>query len=157
MTVNLITNDLMDQFNDLLVNTKEEISFISPFIGMQTAKHLAEWLMNNENVKCNIITRFYREEFIENVSSVYGLEKLLQAGAKVYALKNLHSKVYVFDSHSAIIGSANFTHGGFISNYEVSILLNDKTEITARCKEYIYDLLNRIIIAGNGQVTHKNG
>lgn len=44
MTVSLITNDLMDQFNDLLANTDEQLLLVSPFIGLQTAKHLANWL-----------------------------------------------------------------------------------------------------------------
>ncbi|WP_412760762.1 hypothetical protein [Pallidibacillus thermolactis] len=67
--------------------------------------------MENPSVFCNIITLFYRKDFIERVSSIYGLERLLYAKANIYALVDLHSKLYVFDSYSAIIGSANFTSG----------------------------------------------
>lgn len=155
MSVNLITNDLLDQFNELLDMTESKLNIISPFIGMQTASRLADWLIQKPNVKCNVITRFYREEFIENVSSVFGLEKLLHAGAKIYALIDLHSKLYVFDSHSAIIGSANFTHGGFVSNHEIAVLLGDEPEIASKCIEYFDDLLSRIEMAGGGLVTQE--
>ncbi|NRF89829.1 NgoFVII family restriction endonuclease [Paenibacillus frigoriresistens] len=144
MSISLITVDLFDQFNELLAATEHEINIISPFIGLQTATILAEWLNKNKKVTCNLITRFYREEFIEQVSSVYGLEKLLQAGANIYAVIDLHSKLYIFDSHSSIIGSANFTHGGFVSNHEISVLFNDEPDISARCIECCNDLLSRL-------------
>ncbi|MBA2879252.1 HKD family nuclease [Anoxybacillus kamchatkensis] len=155
MSVHLITNDLLDQFNELLGMTEAKLNIVSPFIGMQTASRLADWLIQNPNVKCNIITRFYREEFIENVSSVFGFEKLLLAGAKIYALIDLHSKLYMFDSHSVIIGSANFTHGGFVSNHEIAVLLSNEPEIASKCIEYFDDLLSRIENAGGGLVTQE--
>jgi phosphatidylserine/phosphatidylglycerophosphate/cardiolipin synthase-like enzyme len=79
-------------------------------------------------------------------------KNLLQVGANIYALIDLHTKLYIFDSHSTIIGSANFTHGGFVSNHELSILLNNESEITDRSTDYFYDLLNRIIQVGEGVV-----
>src|SRR5690554_2537227 len=111
MPVNLISKDLLNQFKELLEKTEGELNIISPFIGTQTANLLAGWLVDNPKITCNIITRFYREEFIERVSSIHGLEKLLLAKANIYALVYLHSKLYLFDSHSTIIGSANFTKG----------------------------------------------
>ncbi|MCM3742390.1 phospholipase D-like domain-containing protein [Oceanobacillus luteolus] len=34
-------------------------------------------------------------------------------GANLYALQDLHTKLYIFDKHSVITGSANFTFKGF--------------------------------------------
>jgi len=156
MSVSLISNDLMSQFNDLLDNTEREINIISPFIGTQTATLLAEWLTKNPSVTCNIITRFYREEFIERVSSIYGLERLLHVNANIYALIDLHSKLYLFDSHSTIIGSANFTKGGFMSNHEVCVLMDDEPEIAEKAQEYFFDLLEQIQTTGDdGRVTQE--
>lgn len=146
----------MDQFDLLLRNTSVELNIISPFIGTQTANFLADWLIKNPTVSCNVITRFYREDFVERVSSIYGLERLLQANAKIYALIDLHSKLYLFDSHSTIIGSANFTKGGFISNHEICVIMDDEPEITDKAAEYFYDLLNQIQAAGDqGVVTQE--
>lgn len=155
MPVSLVSNDLMDRFKELLNETEDELNIISPFIGTQTATYLAEWLLKNPTVKCNIITRFYREEFINQVSSIYGLERLFHAKANIYALIDLHSKLYQFDSHSTIIGSANFTQGGFMSNHEICVLMDDEPEIAEKANEYFYDLLDQIQAAGNGVVTQE--
>lgn len=79
MPITLVANELNKQFDHLLKATYEEITIISPFIGFQTATKLANWLEENQGVRCNIITRFYREDFIEQISSIYGLERLLSA------------------------------------------------------------------------------
>ncbi|WP_270620090.1 phospholipase D family protein [Paenibacillus macerans] len=155
MPVSLVSSDLMDRFKELLDETEDELNIISPFIGTQTATFVAEWLKNNPTVKCNVITRFYREDFVERVSSIYGLERLFQANAKIYALIDLHSKLYLFDLHSTIIGSANFTQGGFMSNHEICVLMNDEPEIAEKANEYFFDLLDQIQTAGNGIVTQE--
>lgn len=154
MPVSLISNDLMDRFKDLLNETEDELNIISPFIGTQTATFLSDWLIKNPTVKCNVITRFYREDFVERVSSIYGLERLLEAMANIYALVDLHSKLYLFDTNSTIIGSANFTKGGFMSNHEICVLMDDEPEIAEKANEYFYDLLEQIQAAGDeGVVT----
>lgn len=154
MPVSLISNDLMDRFKDLLYETEDELNIISPFIGTQTATFLSDWLIKNPTVKCNVITRFYREDFVERVSSIYGLERLLEAKANIYALVDLHSKLYLFDTNSTIIGSANFTKGGFMSNHEICVLMDDEPEIAEKANEYFYDLLEQIQAVGDeGVVT----
>lgn len=156
MPVSLISKNLLNQFQELLEKTEDDINIISPFIGTQTANILADWLTKNPSVVCNIITRFYREEFIERVSSIYGLERLLHVNANIYALVDLHSKLYLFDSHSTIIGSANFTKGGFVSNHEICVLMDDEPEITEKGQEYFFDLLEQIeTTGGEGKVTQE--
>lgn len=149
MPVSLISKELLNQFQELLEKTEGELNIISPFIGTQTANLLADWLTKNPSVVCNIVTRFYREEFIERVSSIYGLERLLHANANIYALVDLHSKLYLFDSHSTIIGSANFTKGGFLSNHEICVLMDDEPEIAEKAQEYFFDLLEQIEAIGD--------
>lgn len=149
MPVSLISNDLMDRFKDLLNETEDELNIISPFIGTQTATFLSDWLIKNPTVKCNVITRFYREDFVERVSSIYGLERLLEAKANIYAVVDLHSKLYLFDTNSTIIGSANFTKGGFMSNHEICVLMDDEPEIAEKANEYFYDLLEQIQAVGD--------
>ncbi|MEK4381961.1 phospholipase D family protein [Aeribacillus sp. FSL K6-2848] len=71
-------------------------------------------------------------------------------------LVDLHSKLYLFDSHSTIIGSANFTKGGFVSNHEICVLMDDEPEIAEKAQEYFYDLLEQIQAAGDkGVVTQE--
>jgi HKD family nuclease len=144
MSTQLISYDFGDQFNEILESTTQEIFIISPFIGLKTASQLADWLKQNPTVICRIITRFYREDFIQNVSSLQGLEELYKAGAALYAVQGLHTKLYLFDDHSVIIGSANFTNGGFYSNIELSVLFQDEEEIYIAGKNYFSDLLSLV-------------
>ena len=116
MTSKLITYDFADEFNDILLSTEQQVKIVSPFIGFKTANILSSFLDRNGSVECKIITRFYREDFIQNVSSIHGLYNLVNSQAKVLALQDLHTKLYLFDSFAGILGSANFTMGGFYHN-----------------------------------------
>jgi len=53
----------------------------------------------------------------------------VENNANVFGVKQLHSKIYIFDDRSAIITSANLTYGGLVSNHECGILLTDKRTI----------------------------
>ena len=70
MSINLISKDFGEKFYSLLDSTEMQVNIISPFIGLKTAFGLAEWIESLENIKCCIITRFNREEFIRGASSI---------------------------------------------------------------------------------------
>lgn len=86
------------------------------------------------------------EEFQQNKED---LKKV--AGIDVYALKGLHSKLYLFDDTYGVLGSANFTAGGFKSNIELSLLLNNDDGILKELHSYFDDLLNKIKQSKEGQ------
>lgn len=65
MSVELIYYNFADRFNELIESTEIEIRIMSPFIGYKTACKLADLLNNKKKVNCKIITRFYREDFIQ--------------------------------------------------------------------------------------------
>lgn len=52
----------------------------------------------------------------------------------------LHAKVLVTDRKVSLVGSANFTLGGFVKNYELGVMIEDK-DISLR----IYNMLRRIV------------
>lgn len=76
-----------------------------------------------------LITRFNLRDFASNVSSLEGLKFSVASGADVFGIRELHSKIYLFDKRAAIITSANLTSGGLVNNYECGIYLNDITTI----------------------------
>lgn len=105
---------------------------------------------------CNIITRFNREEFIQGASSLDALESLLHASAKLYALQNLHTKLYIFDNLSVILGSANFTLNGFFKNHEFGMCMEEELVFAQECTNYFYGLLNKIIeMPDNWEITQE--
>lgn len=148
MAIELLNKDHLSTFKNSIDNAKECIRIVSPFIGFETSKLVANSLKDTK-VKCTIITRFYREDFLNHASSLEGLKILIEAGFKVIALKNLHAKLYIFDNELAILGSANFTMGGFRFNHELSLLIEAEEELINKLSIYYDDLLMNIESAGN--------
>ncbi|MEK5478124.1 phospholipase D family protein [Paenibacillus sp. FSL R5-0407] len=155
MGIHIISRGFGERFYNLLEGCKEQINIISPFIGRNTASSLAESLESTQGLECNLITRFYREDFIQRASSVDGLERLLHAGAKIYALQDLHSKLYIFDGQSVITGSANFTFNGFYKNHEFGMYMEQEPAFAKECSDYFAGLLNRIKHSGSWLVTQQ--
>ncbi|MEK6635161.1 MAG: phospholipase D family protein [Planctomycetota bacterium] len=106
---------------DELKETKY-LRVISPFISEQIIRKIqSQFDFNN----FELITRFNLHEFASNVSSFDGLRFAVENGAKIWGIKDLHSKVYLFDNRAAIITSANLTNGGLIHNYECGLYTID--------------------------------
>ncbi len=110
---------------DELPNTKE-LKIISPFVKEQVVRKI-ESEFNYKNFE--LITRFNLQDFAMEVSSLSGLKFCVENEASVFGVKNLHSKVYMFDKRAAIITSANLTNGGLVSNHECGIFLTDESVI----------------------------
>ena len=80
------------------------------------------------------------------MSSLTALKSLQTAGVDIYALKDLHARLYLFDDNVAIIGSANFTSGGFGNNIELSLYIEDEYDLIERLSKYFDHLLSGIQI-----------
>ena len=78
VSTQLTRKNFVEEFIEVLNLVEDEIKIISPFIGKRTAEMLSEKLICKNEIKCKIITRFYREDFIQGVSNLGGLESLLK-------------------------------------------------------------------------------
>ncbi len=120
---------------DELPKTKE-LKIISPFVKEQVVRKIqSQFDFNN----LELITRYNLQDFAMTVSSLSGLKFCVENGASVFGIKELHSKVYLFDKRAAIVTSANLTNGGLVSNYECGIFLTDKIVIQ-NLNKYFDDL-----------------
>jgi len=119
--IEVIEKNWLDVFLKEL-RESEEVFLISPFVTDNTVNHL---LKNRQRAKIRLITRFNLNDFRSKVSSLSALKKLVENGVEIKGIKGLHSKVYIFQNRSTIIGSANFTSGGFFNNYEFGIKSNE--------------------------------
>ena len=122
--IDVIQNNWLYNFLDELKNSKNAL-LISPFVTGAIVEHL---LSNKENKEIKLITRYNLNDFRSGVSDLSALKKLVKQGIKIKGIHGLHSKVYLFDS-IVIIGSANFTSGGFFNNYEFGIKTDDNNTI----------------------------
>jgi len=150
--IELLTDNHFDRILDLFGGVKKEVKIISPFLTISMAEQLCK-IVKDTGSACTFITRFYLEDMISKANSIDALELLIKNGVTVYAVKKLHTKLYLFDDDSAILGSANFTNGGFKSNIELSLLLSKEKPIIAELHAYFDDMVLRIKRAGDGLVT----
>lgn len=150
--IELLTNDHFDKILDLFDGTKQEIKIISPFLAYSMAERLCS-VLKGRQISCRFITRFYLEDMIAKASSLDALELLINHGIQVYLVKKLHTKLYLFDDDNAILGSANFTNGGFKSNIELSLLLSEERGVIKELHSYFDGMANQLANAKDGLLT----
>ncbi|MDD4113938.1 MAG: phospholipase D family protein [Herbinix sp.] len=151
MSIELLDMNHRDAVIDAFEKANGRIRIISPFVQGGMSKYLVDSL--DRGITAQLITRFYREDFIQSVSSLTALKSLQSAGADIYALKDLHAKLYLFDDNLAIIGSANFTGGGFGNNIELSLYIEDEYDLIERLSKYFDQLLSTVCTAGDFKIT----
>lgn len=149
--IELLTNNHFERILDLFDSVMGEIKIISPFLTTSMAEKLCE-VVRQKKVSCRFITRFYLEDMIARANSMDALEVMLDSGICVYLAKGLHTKLYLFDHDSAILGSANFTSGGFKSNLELSLLLTEH-EMIAEFHAYFDRMAESLNHAEEGRLT----
>ncbi|SCY45773.1 PLD-like domain-containing protein [Pseudobutyrivibrio sp. AR14] len=149
----LLTDNHYEKILDLFDSVEQEIKIISPFLSMPLAEKLVR-VVSKKHINCVFVTRFYLEDMFAKANSIDAIKLMMDAGIEVYALKGLHTKLYLFDNTAAIIGSANFTTGGFASNIELSILFNEKSLIN-EVHAYFNNLLEQILETGEGKMTYE--
>ena len=115
-----------------------EIRIICPFI----KKGALEYLLSHRPGGVQVITRFNLNDFADGVSDVEALQMLLDAGASVRGIQNLHAKLYLFGTSRAIITSANLTKAALIRNQEFGVVAEDEAVI-AYCQGYFDGLWRR--------------
>jgi phosphatidylserine/phosphatidylglycerophosphate/cardiolipin synthase-like enzyme len=89
-----------------------------------------------------VITRFNLTDFANGVSDISALRSLLDAGATVRGVRNLHAKLYLFGTNRVIITSANLMIAALDRNHEFGIVAEDNAVIAA-CQTYSDDLWRR--------------
>lgn len=139
----LIKNNWLKVFLQSL-NGTEHLRIISPFINQIVVNHL---IANWKGKTIQVITRFNLNDFQSGASSLEALKTLVNIGAEIKGIKDLHSKLYIFDTKQAIITSANFTGGGFFRNFEFGILTDElnKVEETTKYFEKLWNFDNKVL------------
>jgi HKD family nuclease len=151
MAIELLDLNHRDTIIDAFEKANQRIRIISPFIQESMTRYLVDSM--GKGITSQLITRFYREDFIRSVSSLSALKGLQHAGVEMYALKDLHAKLYLFDDNVAIIGSANFTGGGFGANIELSLYIEEEYDLIQRLSDYFDQLLSTVQTTGDFRIT----
>ena len=115
-----------------------EVRIVCPFI----KKGALERLLSHQPGDVQVITRFNLNDFADGVSDVEALRMLLDAGASIRGIRNLHAKLYLFGTSRAIITSANLTKAALTWNQEFGLVADDEAVIGA-CRKYFDELWQR--------------
>lgn len=138
MTVRLVDAGWGTELTEALRADASDFRIISPFVKAGALGRLLSQRPRNVRV----ITRFSLADFAEGVSDIAALRMLLDAGAQVRGIRNLHAKLYLFGASRAIITSANLTKSALDRNHEFG-LVADEASIVATCRAYFDDLWRR--------------
>jgi len=123
------------------ISKTKSLRIISPFIKEQVVRRI----YNSSSFKnVEIITRFNLCDFASGISSIDALKYAIEKDAVIYGIKDLHSKIYLFDKRSAIVTSANLTMNGLVKNYECGIYLTD-----AKAIDQLHKYFNELSFIGN--------
>ena len=122
-----------------VVADHSELRIICPFIKRGTAERL---LRAGRPHTIQVLTRFNLGDFCDGVSDLSALRLLLENGAQVKGVRNLHAKLYLFGLTRAIVTSANLTDAAMRRNHEFGFVAGDAI-IIQRCREYFDGLWPR--------------
>ena len=102
------------EFKNLLINSVhsdlKNILIFSAFIKNDPINWLAEQVPSDCSV--SVVARFQPNDLNVGASDLEVYKKCSELGWKFGFIKNLHSKVYIFNDDTALLGSANFTSSG---------------------------------------------
>ena len=115
-----------------------EVRIVCPFI----KEGALDRLLSHRPRHVQVITRFNLADFAEGVSDIEALRVLLDAGAGIRGIRNLHAKLYLFGTSRAIITSANLTEAALTRNQEFGVIADDAA-IIAACRDYFDGLWRR--------------
>ncbi len=131
MTMQLVDGSWGKEFTKALQDDSSELRIVCPFIKVGALQRL----LRHHPSRVQVITRFNLADFAEGVSDVAALRKLLEGGAKVRGMRNLHAKLYLFGKSRAIISSCNLTEAALSRNHELGMVIHERA-IIEKCLTY---------------------
>jgi len=124
--VDLFSSPWRKNFERFLKGVESDLLIASPFIKTPEAEWICRTL-KSKSIRLQVLTNVRSESVLNGSLDVAALRLFSDAtsNSKIFAVPRLHAKVYVRDSDSAIITSANLTPSGLDLNYEYGVGLHD--------------------------------
>jgi len=126
MDFRLVEKSWDKELGAALASDRSRLSIICPFIKQGA---LTSLLAQHRVDSIEVITRFNLADFYQGVSDRDALRTLLELGARVRGIKNLHAKVFIFGKSRVFVTSANLTAAAFSRNHEFGFTSTDSNII----------------------------
>lgn len=136
MNFKLIDSGWDRVLDEAVEKDNSNLRIVCPFIKKRVTERL---LQCGRPHSLHVITRFNQRDFCNGVSDTSALRLLLEKGAKIRGIRNLHAKLYLFGQSRVIVTSANLTQAALLRNHEFGFVADDG-EIIVRCEEYFDNL-----------------
>ncbi len=142
------------QIVDIVNEANSFVILVSPYVKPWRKLVGAVEQACSRNVMVHVIVR-YGDDVHHPDKHIKDAAKLAQVGATIYALKNLHAKIYANETH-ILYTSMNLVEGSFTSSFEQGVLCTAKHEknVYQKGMAYIQDL-TREATAVNGGTPQK--
>ncbi len=120
----------------------KSIIFFTAFIKSEPIHWLSQ--MVPEDCAVSIVARFQPNDLNVGASDLEVYKKCSELGWKFGFIKNLHSKVYIFNDDVALLGSANFTSSGLNLDGYGNIEMGTQVKLSAEDKAKIQSLYSEV-------------
>ena len=140
----LLQSPWAEKFDALVKEASSSLVLCSPFIGQNPCSKVADKLRKApKDFSLFILTDLSRDNMLSGITDVSALLSLANMAPQfsIRFLPSLHAKVYVFDSQTAVVTSANLTVNGLSRNFEYGVLFSDLQSVT-KIKNDILDYGN---------------
>lgn len=132
MSIRLIDSRWDDELLNAVAPDDKLVRIVCPFIKHKPIERL---LSKVSPRKLQVLTRFNLDDVVAGVTDLSALRLLLDHGAQIRGVRNLHAKLYVFGNSRAIVTSANLTDTALRNNHEFG-LVSEEASIVAGCRDY---------------------
>lgn len=125
---------------DLVRSARHDLCLVSPFLRGEPLELIARTVGEhppNARPGVQVITNLRPGSLLDrslDVAALAGFVDKVERSDVVH-LPSLHAKVYIADSHAAIVTSANLTNGGLWRNREYGVLLHNEQTVRGLRKD----------------------
>ena len=139
----LSTEEFRSRAEYLIANTSKSLDIFSGFIKSSAVDWVSENINSNADVR--LIGRFSATDILKGASDLDIYLKCKAQGWSLGILNNLHSKVFIFDETSILLGSANLTMRGLslegYGNIELGTEIISTNEDLSRINNMLDDVI----------------
>ena len=123
-----------DDLASTIRNAQRSVLLAAPFLKYDVAVWLRQQVP--AHVQLTVLTRIRADTIASAALDIAALLHLAEASAenRIFALPNLHAKVFVADGTAAIVTSGNLTRSGLDTNIEYGVLLRE-TRLVATVRD----------------------
>ena len=124
-----------EQLLGLVRSAQHDLCLVSPFLRREPLELIAQTIVErpqDSRPSVSVITNLRESSLLAASLDVTALARFADQVSRsdVVHLPALHAKVYIADTHAAIVTSANLTNGGLWRNREYGVLLRDEDVVS---------------------------